>query len=771
MKTTVVATFIICLLCCNQVKSQVLGSWRDHLSYNNGRMLAVNEQYVFCSTGDGVIQYNKADASIETLSRTNGLSGVGITAIGHGGEAGVLVVGYSDGNVDLVNEDGIFNLTDIKRSSILGDKSIGAIEISGSTAYLCTGFGIVVLNLERREVKESYFIGENGSALKVNDVAIYNSRIYATTEHGVYSAPLSDEINLLDYSNWTRYDNIPNQNGSFSDVEVLGQNVIVAYTPEGEDNDNLYRLGGNVWGSILSQVDEVVGMRVEDGRLTITGDNKIRIYNDALALESTVDRYAFDDGSAAMSYAQDALFREDGLWVADRYQGLVHQQQGGGSKMVPEGPGSNQHFSVLADHGTIWTTDGGRNGSWNNEFNAAQFHQFNEESNSWDAFSKNNIPQMSGLIDLVNVAVDPKDKNHYFVGSWGSGILEFSDNQFTKHYTEENSSLQSILAGQYIRIGGMDFDSDNQLWVTNSEVNEVLSVLRTDGNWESFRLPELVGVQGLGQVLVTEDDHKWLVIPRGAGLYVVNEDVTQRRKITVRAVYGENIYTMNNVFSLAEDNDGKLWVGTSDGVAVYSSPRRIFDEENFYASRPGVDQNDGFFYPLLAAETVTAIAVDGGNRKWLGTSTSGVYLVSPDGSELINHFNSENSPLLSNEIMDIDINAESGEVYFVTSKGLISYRGEATEGNRAYQDVYVYPNPVREDYDGDVVITGLVEDSNVKITDVSGNLVYETTSLGGQAIWNGKDMRGRRVSTGVYLVFLATEDGEQKHVTKLLFIH
>jgi hypothetical protein len=229
----------------------------------------------------------------------------------------------------------------------------------------------------------------------------------------------------------------------------------------------------------------------------------------------------------------------------------------------------------------------------------------------------------------------------------------------------------------------------------------------------------------------------------------------------------------NEIYSIAEDRKGNIWLGSNKGILVYYSPSRVFSGEDFYAQQIIVPRNDGSGLgdPLLGTESVTTIEVDGANRKWIGTRSGGVFLVSEDGLEQIHSFNTDNSPLLSNSITDIAINPTSGEVYFATDNGIISFISDATEPNDLFRDVYVFPNPVREDYFGDVIISGLMENSFVKITDLNGNLVFETTSLGGQALWNGQNLRGERVATGVYLVFCSSEDGLNTHVTKLLFIH
>jgi hypothetical protein len=231
---------------------------------------------------------------------------------------------------------------------------------------------------------------------------------------------------------------------------------------------------------------------------------------------------------------------------------------------------------------------------------------------------------------------------------------------------------------------------------------------------------------------------------------------------------------MDRVYSVNEDIDGNIWVGTIAGPVVYYSPYDIIDrEDDIIGTQILIPRNDGtnLADPLLKGEKINCIVIDGANRKWLGTEKSGAFLMSEDGKQEIFKFNSENSPLFSDNVRSIAINDDNGEVFFGTDKGILSFKGQATKGGEEYQDVYVYPNPVRENYRGDITVTGLVANVNVKITDISGNLVYETQALGGQAIWDGKNFSGERVSTCVYLVFCSNEDGTKTYVTKLLFIH
>jgi len=228
---------------------------------------------------------------------------------------------------------------------------------------------------------------------------------------------------------------------------------------------------------------------------------------------------------------------------------------------------------------------------------------------------------------------------------------------------------------------------------------------------------------------------------------------------------------ISNVYSIAEDLDGNIWIGTDQGPLIYYNPERVFDDD-LKAYRINIPRNDGTGLGdyLLTTETITSIAIDGANRKWLGTTNSGAYHLSSDGTTLIKNFNEQNSPLLSNYIVSLAVDNKSGDIWFGTLKGIQSVRGEATTGEEKFTNVYTFPNPIKGDFTGNVTITGLMRDSQIRITDISGNLVYETVSDGGQATWDLKIYNGRRVATGVYLIFCSSSDGSQSYVTKMLVI-
>ena len=397
------------------------------------------------------------------------------------------------------------------------------------------------------------------------------------------------------------------------------------------------------------------------------------------------------------------------------------------------------------------------------------------ENYEWTTRTAYEIHELSGINDLVNVTIDPKDESHYFVSSWMNGLIEFRDNQFYKLYNDENSSLMRIDGIDWVRVGSTAFDEEGNIWVTNSQSAKYIHRMTPDGKWKGFSYPDMT--RNIKSLLITSSGVKWLVLGQAAGLFVFDDNGTpentsddRHKFLSVTNEEGEIV--SNDVYSIAEDKNGYIWVGTAKGVVVYYNPDKVFESGTFNGRQIKVPRNDGTDNAdiLLSADVVTAISVDGANCKWFGTQNGGAYYISADGIETIHHFNTDNSPIPSDNILCISIVPETGDVFFATPKGIISYRGTATEGFESYDEIYAFPNPVKSGYDGPVTIKGLIAGSIVKIADISGNLVYEARATGGQLVWDGKNLNGHRVASGIYVVFASTELGEQKATTKIIFL-
>ncbi|SHF41165.1 Por secretion system C-terminal sorting domain-containing protein [Mariniphaga anaerophila] len=767
----IVLTITLLLWTLTSFSQREKGSWQDYLSFSDATKIAVSPTKVYCATTGGLMYYDLEDNSVNRFSGAMQLSDFGIKTIAYNNENNVLVIAYNNCNIDLVYNNKVQNLPDIKRKQIAG-KNINNISFYENEAYLSCSFGIVALNLQKMEVKDTYIIGENGAFLNVNDTDSDADYLYAATNTGVFRADKNNS-NLLDYNSWSPIENIPRNTEKFNLLVNHGGKIIANYTPEQWYSDEMYMLNGDVWEPHPAQIRYAFDMQSNGQFLVIASREAVFVVDNNNRVATKIDSYQLGDQLISPINPRSAGITNDGsVWIADSKNSLIKVSGGKFEAVKLPGPLDNKVYSLLQNKSDLWVAPGNQR-SWERP----TFQRY--RNNTWQHFTKNEIPELDGFFNILSIAVNPADENHFYVASWGGGLLEFKNDAFVERYTNHNSPLETALPQEpdepYVRIGGMDFDSEGNLWITNSEVAKVLLKLTPEGKWETFSLPDVANRFNIGEVLVTQNDDKWVVVPRGNDAYVVDKSGTAKKRLLVTSYFNngqqEIFNRMNDIYSIAEDLDGAIWMGTSMGVAVYNNPHRIWDSETFYATQPSLDLGDGLYHPLLESETVTAIAVDGANRKWLGTSNSGVYLVSKSGEKEVLHFTTENSPLISNNITDIAINQNTGEVFFGTSEGLISYQGEAISGKKAFTDVYVYPNPVRETWDGPVTITGLMEDTDVKITDISGNLVHQGTSLGGQAVWDGKNLNGNRVRTGVYLIFCSDKYGENTHIEKLLFIH
>ncbi|MFP4469757.1 MAG: two-component regulator propeller domain-containing protein [Bacteroidales bacterium] len=762
-----------------------IGQWRDHLPYSKTIAVAEAGDIIYTATPFSLFYYDKNDESISRLSKVNGLSDIGISAIGYNDEHDVLLVAYTNTNIDLIKGNEIINISDIKRKQILGNKTINNIYYRDSLAYLACGFGIVVLDVKNEEFPEpTYYIGPNGSQVNVLDITMGMDTIYAGTENGIYKA-LLDSPNLADYNAWSKDQNLyPNE--TFNTIEYFSGRLLANNNNEGYNTDTLfmYEYATDTW-SKFPDMDRGVKFHMKSmgDQLVITSDFKIYLFDQNYSLISEI-------WQAAGGYLQsrDATLDADGIfWIADFGRGLIKTTNGSDAENItPNGPYSPNVFDMSLQGQELWVASGGRNATWGKLYLSDGVYNFSGES--WKNYNRGNIQAFDSISDMTCVVADPNNPARAMVGTWSEGVMEFVDGEVVNVFSDSNSSLQKWELAGYVAVSGVDFDSYNNLWVVNSGAPNILSVKKTNGEWRSFNLgSNATGIDG-AKMMVDSYNQKWIMVRADHQLLVFTDnntidDPTDDILRTLTNSSGLGNLPGNKILSLAEDQDGEIWIGSDEGIGVIYSPGNIFTGGNYDAQRILVEV-DGYVQYLLESESVTAIAIDGENRKWIGTERAGVFLLSPDGTREIHHFTVENSPLYSNLIVDIEINNVTGEVFFATDKGIVSYKSTAQGPDPAdTTGVVVYPNPVREGYKGYIAIKGLMPGADVKITDVSGNLVFATRvdNEGTQAEWNveesgeinfsGTNFSGRKASTGVYLVFATDENGNEKLVTKILFIN
>ena len=454
------------------------------------------------------------------------------------------------------------------------------------------------------------------------------------------------------------------------------------------------------------------------------------------------------------------------------------------SSIIPDSPKRNLYYFTNIVGDRLLTTGGGINSNRYNRTGTIMMM----ENNSWTNFQEDGIREQTGLNyrDITSVAQDPTDDRRHFASSAGEGVYEFYDGKFVELYSMNNSSLESAINGSknYVRTNGLIYDKSGNLFVANMDVDAKhnIHIKTPQGIWIPLLYEEINNKTNLSGTIFDRRGWLWLLSTwqLSNGVFCVNmngtpENTSDDQHKFISSFKNQDGTTLNHegIFCIAEDLNGAIWIGTGYGPIVLNNPNRFFNDD-YYCTQIKVPRNDGSNLAdfLLSSEQINAIAVDGGNRKWIGTESSGLYLLSPDGLETIHHFTEENSPLPSNTITTLSIHPKTGMVYIGTLKGLVSYQGDAPEGEDSFEDdnVYAYPNPVHPGYSGNIVVTGLMRDSDVKITNISGKLIYEGTSTGGQFTWDGRNMQGNRVASGVYFVLAANSEGKEGIVTKIMFV-
>lgn len=741
-----------------------IGLWREHLPYNSAIDLATGNGKIYCATPYSLFSVaTTIDKTIERMSRITGLSETGIRTIHYDRTNEKLIIAYSNSNIDIIYRNDIINVPDLKRDNIAGDKNIYNIYSLGKNYYLSTGLGVVVVDGERYEIKESWLIGAGGNQVKVNGLSNDGAFFYAATEEGLKKAA-ANVANPADYNNWQIVSGTNGlAAGSCQNVLTLQNKVIV------QKNDSLLVQDGTNWVLLYQDGWPIINVTGSENKISLcqrkpNGESKVTILN----MDGTVAK-TFQQPSN-LSFPRKAIVAGADTWIADQLGGLLQFNTAAFEQYKPNSPGGIATGEITVYNKVFYATAGAIDQSWNAQHNAEGIYIFKE--GSWTTIDRNNYPQLDTLLDYISIVIDPKDET-IWAGSYGGGLLHVKGDGSFEIY-KQNLLSPLITDPSAYRVSGLAFDLENNLWISNYGATQPLVVKKTDGGVIKFSIPLSLTENSLAQVIIDDYNYKWIVAAKGGGLIYFDhgtaiENTGDDRWKIFKAGAGNGNLPNDNVLCIAKDKNGFIWVGTTSGIGVIQCPQEIFSGQGCEAIWPVVQQG-AFAGYLFAGEEVNSIAVDGADRKWVATK-NGVWLISATGEKVIYQFTEENSPLLNNDVKKITVDGKSGEVYFATAKGICSFRSTASEGGEKNESVLVFPNPVPPGYTGTIGIRGLVANAMVKITELNGRLVYQTRAAGGQATWDGRDYKGRRISTGVYLVLVSNDERTEKTAAKIIFIN
>lgn len=750
-----------------------VGSWRYHFAATPPEQLAIWGDEVYAARVADLLCYNTADRTLSSLSKRQGLSGGEIGAMAVHEAAGCLIIGYQDGNIDLYYGGDIFNMSDIKDKTIAGgnDKGIYRIHTQGRYAYLACGFGIVVLDVLKREFKETYFIGERNGSLRVNEVDCDDRYIWAATEQGLRYAD-KDAVNLNDYTAWT-VDTFWGEERAVARAVKLGDTWWVLEKGLDGAADRVYqgRPGGD-W-TMADTVD------IKEVSCLTAGAN----YVARGTFRSAVQRWSVD----LLSETGELLYRADidrgyegsvpydavldgqrNLWAVGTWESIMRfdHQSGRPETFYPWGPAFNTAMTMTGKARKIYVAGGGYDESFVPIYRNGTISEF--DGRDWRFINRDNVVDFGDWRASVQVLEDPSEAGHYYIASAVDGLLEIRGGHVVNRFTETNSPLQAY--GGAVRVYGIALDADGDVWMTNIGASTALLEYRHDGTWRAYDISEYTTGLRLGAIMVDYWQHVW-VIDNQDDVYVFEADGTSIKGLQIDENNGSTVST-SRVNCMLEDEVGHVWLGTERGIKLIDKHAELFDHPNGrYSSvecKNIMVPSGDYIIELLRNEAVKTMVCDGANRKWIGTETNGVFLVSSDGTQEEAHYTAENSDLLSDRIQTMGIIPYTGEIFVSTSGGICSYSGTGAFREEG-AEVVPYPNPVPPGYDGYISIRNLPTDAEVKITDAAGHLIYEARATGSQLSWNGYNMQGKRPQSGVLLVFAATADGKERLVSKIFY--
>ena len=768
---------LICFLLISNLFSQVkVGQWLDHLSYNYSNSVSKVGAKVYFSNGAGLGTYNTGDNSIEKLTKINGLSDIGIKLLRVNDYNNVLLVVYENTNIDIITpNEKIINVSDIKRKIITGKKTINEVFFSGKFAYISCGFGIVVFDTEKLEIKDTYYLGTASANLEVYDVTKNDTAFFAATTDGMFYGKLN--ANLSFFQNWKPL-NIGVAAGPYNSVVNFNGKIIANYSHKLKTNldsrDTLYEYTASGWlkYSSNSNYKDATNRKLYNyskyNKLLILDQFGLAEFDVAGTRFNYLSNYGFDAADINDVYYEN----NNKYWLADERSGFVRSSGGpwDSEKITINGPENNLVNDLDIKDGMLTVAPVNLGDIYSSQYvnYKPNIYQDGEWRSLRSIFA-------DSLKDINAVAIDPNDKNHIAFAGMESGAIEVKSNQIVGAYKYGNSPLVGYAGGSSVWNTGVSFDKNSNLWVSITLGSRCVSVKKPNNTWTLLDFEQFVVQPTISKIIFDKYDQAWIILPRNTGLMVykdvngLSQPNTSNTKL-LSSAEGNGKLPSLDVHAVCEDKDGHMWIGTAKGIAVFYNPENVFTNSNWDSQQILIEQ-DGHVQILLENDIITSISIDGVNRKWIGTANSGIYCLSADGQKEIYHFTEENSPLYSNTIIDIVVDEITGDVFFGTVRGIQSYRTSIIKGFEDYTNVHAYPNPIKPGFVGPVYITGLVDESEVKITDVSGNLVWAAKSQGGQLEWNLETFSGIKATTGVYMIYCATANGEKSATAKLLIVN
>lgn len=737
--------------------AQVPGTWNEYFSFRNVQQLESVDDNVFALSENGIFIYNTSSQEIQKITKLNGLSTVGLTCMAFCDSTSSFLIGYNDGTLDILDYPSLKAkpISTIANKSLYGSKRINAIAMKNDTAVIATEFGVLTFSMCSQKFISTTILSNDGSYVPAKSITVDGETLYAATTKGIFSANLSN-ANISDFSSWTKLKNIPYENDTISHIAALNGTIYYAHKNIADaSKDSVFKIHDGKAEAFKTQMGDIKQLKPNDTILSIVTTNNALLYgkDEKLFYSSKIKNNSYD-----AHFTDITLNKYNSIWIADYSVGLVNGENF--NNFCPQGPQTNFIADLQISQQNLHIVEG-----INSKYRYGMYDK-KTVNNAWYGHTNWDIKNTTCIHVLPN-------SETYYYGSCGWGLVKCSNIwTYDRRFYSKNSPIQHAYYGNSLDyISDVESDKSGNIWMINYGTSLPLLVLNESNNWFSYTISTGSRQCFASRLYIDARGYKWITGDKKLIVFFENKTLSDKTDdLLVEIDLTDNEGTIaSNTTCLAEDLDGEIWIGTNQGIAVHSSPSRVFkDRQTVSRIKIEIDGEVGY---LLSSEYITCIAVDGANRKWIGTENSGVFLISGNGTEQLLNFTKSNSPLPENNITSIAIDHKTGEVFFGTSNGLVSFIGDASAGDKKMDNIKIFPNPIREDYNGDIYISGLVDDAILKITDISGNLVCTITANGGTATWDGRNIYGDRVQTGVYLIYVSDETATYIVVKKILFIN
>lgn len=758
--------FVICLSFLNGFSQQTL-QWSGFFSFNKIVDIAEAPNKIMAVSENALFSKKLTTNELKVINSIDGLKAETISTVYFSAATNKTFIGSINGLLLIINQDGSI----LYKNGIVQEvpvspfiKKINHFNEYNGKIYISCDYGITVFDLTTLEFGDTYYIGNSGETIKIYQTTILNDQIYAVTQNnGIKTAALSNP-NLVDFSQWLTYDF-----GYWSGGTTFNNQLVAANT-----NGRAYKFTGNAPSEFSNLNGTALDIRVNDNYLIITTAKTVFVFNQTLQQIAQIQNSQVTE--FPVTFTCGTVINEM-IYIGTNENGVLTIPLSNLSSFVfimPNGPINDNIFRLKKTSKTLWAVYGKYNRTYNPynpNFPYLPYQFPISKFNSQIGWSIIPFADIFGAQALSSIAVNPKNEKEVYISSYFSGLLKIVNDLPVSLFNNTNTGNNGLTINntdEGIRVNGPAFDKDGNLWMTENFVTKAIKALKPDGQWQSYNVDAIISdsnVENYAVTVVDKNNTKWLPTSRN-GLIAFNETVNKSMVITNNT---SGNLPNNDVRCVAIDNRNQLWIGTVRGLRIISSVDQFLSEDEI-ATKSIIILEDNLAQELFFDQFILDIAVDGANRKWVALADSGVYLVSPNGQNTIYHFTKENSPLPSDNINDIEIDPVSGEVFFATDKGLVSFKGTATKPSEDLANVYVYPNPVRPGFTGTVKIAALTNKANVKITDIEGNLVYETTSEGGTIEWDTTAFGKYKVASGVYMILVSSQDGSDTIVKKVMII-